>query len=420
MESFSPDATQITDDIIRNIDNIDKEKLHIIQTEYKQYHLSLSFMHKGINNLRISNDPWRHEKNFEGLSLLKSYIKNIVLFINYLNQIFNDIFWLINSRGVLNNFKKNGQHFDIIITTSPVLGTLFIGNQLKRNNSNAKWMADFRDSPFLPSIMNKLILSLNKKLLNHYVKKISLITVVSQGIKESILDNCFGNYKKSKIPKIKVVYNGFDKEDRIKKSALIFNQSKKLNICYMGTLYSGRRDPTILFDVIRDLINKNLAETSDFQINYAGTEPQVLINIAKKFDLEKIIINHGLLSFNKSLLIQSSADFILVLTWNTKSEHGIITGKFPEALLSGKPIIGIVSGDEANSELEYLIKKYSLGYFGNYVNYQTNKSKLEYFIINAVTNKKLNRKSEGLTNINKVNQLFDYEYICKTILNELN
>ena len=51
----------------------------------------------------------------------------------------------------------------------------------------------------------------------------------------------------------------------------------------------------------------------------------------------------------------------LVVSWNTKTDKGILTGKFYEALMHKKPIIAIISGQEPDSELKHLIDAYKLG-----------------------------------------------------------
>jgi hypothetical protein len=59
--------------------------------------------------------------------------------------------------------------------------------------------------------------------------------------------------------------------------------------------------------------------------------------------------------------MQYESDFILVATWNTISEQGILTGKVFEALMLNKKIVATISGDKENSELKELIDTHGAG-----------------------------------------------------------
>jgi hypothetical protein len=56
-----------------------------------------------------------------------------------------------------------------------------------------------------------------------------------------------------------------------------------------------------------------------------------------------------------------NADIFVVLSWNTKYNKGILTGKFYESLKNKKPVIACISGDEPQSELRNIITEYNLG-----------------------------------------------------------
>ena len=77
--------------------------------------------------------------------------------------------------------------------------------------------------------------------------------------------------------------------------------------------------------------------------------------------MEATVINHGMLSRNDCLKLQASARFLVLSTWNDRGEEGVFPGKFIEYMLINRPIIGVVDGNLANSEVTKTIQRYNLG-----------------------------------------------------------
>jgi|WetSurMetagenome_2_1015567.scaffolds.fasta_scaffold15341_2 glycosyltransferase involved in cell wall biosynthesis len=328
-----------------------------------------------------------------------------------LSGIINSYRWFRKTKKYVKRNKSIFINVDLIITTTPIIGTIFIGKYLKHLAQKSQWMVDFRDSPFLPMIMDKYSITVIRYILKSYLKQATFLTVVSEGIKESISNN----YKKNAklLPPIHVVYNGYDIDD-IKHLNFQNKIDNRIRISYTGTLYSGKRNPELLFDAIREIERKNLLQNYIFEIHYAGEESKIFQEIVNQYQLSTIVIDHGNITKQQSLSLQSDSDLLLLLTWNTKSERGIITGKFPEMLLFDKKIIALVTGDDNNSEIEIIINKFKLGYVGYYLDYQQSKDNLVLFILNFVKNRYTN---DHLTNQMESIKPFDYKYISRQILN---
>ena len=122
-------------------------------------------------------------------------------------------------------------------------------------------------------------------------------------------------------------------------------------------MHMGHSDSVPLFKSIMDCGLQN-----DIVIDYAGKDGSEIKRQANTFGLESIVKDYGYLSRFDTAKLQVQSDIFLVISWNTKNDQGILTGKFYEALQHKKPIIAIVSGDIPNSELAVLIKRYNLGY----------------------------------------------------------
>lgn len=345
-------------------------------------------------------------------------LKKISGLINYFFKISNEFLWFKQSNFHINEIVEEYKSIDLIISTSPIYSTIMIGHKLHNNFPESKFIIDFRDSPFLPSIMSKYRIFITKAFLKYYITRCDLITVVSEGIKESLISN-YKFKSKSEIEKIHVIYNGFDNDEKKEVFMSHKHESNKFIISYTGTLYNGRRDCSLLFDAIRELIDNNFILTSEIQIQYAGDDVTPLVNQAKKFDLQDIILDCGLVSLEQSHNIQYSSDCILVVSWNYKSEKGILTGKFAEALLFNKNILALVSGNEPNSEMEKIVQKYNLGYSGNYIYYKNSKKELLDFLCNKLVNKRMKMSSDLIIS-NECLEQFDYEILANRLLKLLN
>ena len=159
---------------------------------------------------------------------------------------------------------------------------------------------------------------------------------------------------------------------------------------------------------------KGLNCSTSIIIDYAGHDGNILVEQAKKFGLEKIIVDHGYLSRTEVEEVQRQSDIFLVLSWNTKHDQGILTGKFYEALQHRKPIVALVGGDLPNSELKSLIDHYHLG-----VCYESSTKNHSDKVLSDYIEQQVNRKKHGepiaYTPDELVFDKFEYSKIAKQL-----
>lgn len=236
--------------------------------------------------------------------------------------------------------------FDVVISSFTPLGCLQAAEYI-RKIENAAWIIDFRD---LMDNMNYTVINRSINLIRqkHFVKTADACLCVSEGNTKRLV-----TYNTLYVDKIYTVYNGYETSFTLQ-STQTDNQS--VHICYTGTLFGGKRDCSPLFKAL-----KNIHTSFPVVIDYAGRDYEIIVNQAIKYGLENIIINHGFLSRTEVADLQAKSDIFLVLSWNTKHDQGILTGKFYEALQHRKPIIALVDGDMPDSELKMLIDRYHLG-----------------------------------------------------------
>jgi glycosyltransferase involved in cell wall biosynthesis len=326
-----------------------------IVSHIKKYYGNVSTKNKSVIVLPRSVKPkWMALKHFyrQGLLFLSS------------------IDFLIKYREYLKNNSIQLSKYDILITSYGPLGSLLCGLYTKLICKNIFWISDYRDplvhedtsSAFRP------ILTILQKLSTLQADKLIFVT---NGYMDRVLK---GSYKY----KASVMVSGYDLED-LCNVGVDKSGSEKYTISYLGSLYEGKRTLEPIFNALKKLSEKDIININDVIFNYAGNDIAYLIEQASKYNLEKIIHNYGYLSREKSISVQHNSRVLVISTWNSPKESGVLPGKFVEYLLFKKPIIGIVSGT-TNSELAKVIQENKIGCVYEYHHEENNTPILEEYI----------------------------------------
>jgi len=238
---------------------------------------------------------------------------------------------------------------------------------LKLFNRRLIWVADFRD--LLPEDSDeKVFLPQLQRWFNRIIfRRADSIVAISEGLGGKLT-----RYNKN----VKIIRNGIPLDARIISQAQPDTREKTFNITYTGRLYYGRRDATLLFRVVRKLLDKNEIG-DDIRLVYAGIEDNVWRKWADENGLLGNIELLGSSDRDTALVLQNWASINLVLTWSTEKEKGIITAKFYEYLASGKPVICIVDG-QRDKEVEKLYESINAGIVVN--NTSKEEERLAFFI----------------------------------------
>jgi len=309
-------------------------------------------------------------------------------------------------------FKKNLKilkSYDAVFSTFSTHSSHLIARKYKVKFKNTVWISDFRDlpnqegTPYFIKLYNKFFL---RKICN----LANLITVVSDGMAN---DKQISKYQN----KILKLSNGYDKSDlHIKcKTNFEFELNNKINFTYTGQLYNGKRDFSPLFKILSEIIDENPTFNNKFRVNYAGSDFMYILMNARKYNLESILVNWGSISREHSLKLQEISDFLLISTWNTKREKGIVTGKLYEYMLSNKPVLGFVSGEVKNSEIKKIISKTRIGYTFEEADFLLSHTEMKKFILDTIK-----KPNNHLKNLNTLEiKSYDYEYIAKRLEEEI-
>ena len=246
-----------------------------------------------------------------------------------------------------------GEHFDMVFSTFGQQENI-AGGQYAAKLFGCKLIQDFRDQlairPFFTGRQYRYL----KRIQDAAIKNADGMTTVSEGSRRELMEGlgeCTPNI---------TLYNGYEPMEQLESDDAC--EAGILSFCYTGILYGEHRDFTPLIGALRRLADEGRIDPAKIKLHYAGSDFGILQNIAQKLGMESILINHGYVSRAEAMRLQCISDIFLVLSWNLRDSQGILTGKFYEGIRAKKPILSLVSGDLAGSELDYLNEKFDYGF----------------------------------------------------------
>ncbi|MHC4757053.1 MAG: glycosyltransferase family protein [Planctomycetota bacterium] len=217
----------------------------------------------------------------------------------------------------------------LISSSSPVI-THLIANELKKR-FQVPWAADFRDlwtqNHYYPH--NALRKWFEQKLELKILKEADILITVSEPLVKTLRE-----FHNGKI--VLSILNGFD-PDELGHAEL----TKRFTITYTGTLYRGKRDPSLLFKVVRELLDEQMLDESAIEIRFFGPSQYWLEKEIKENRLEKVAREYGVVQREEALNHQRESQLLLLLNWDNPAERGVYTGKVFEYLAAQRPILAI-------------------------------------------------------------------------------
>ena len=318
------------------------DNVKVIEINFLPFFLKRRLIHKEINNVNNTYYKVNNAKLF--VRKLRNYIGNFFdLYDFWINPAYKE---------ALKLYEK--EKFDFIISSFAPPASHIIAHKLKKKYPKLKWIADFRDLwaynhiIYAKGILGKLEKYKEKKVLKNVDKIITVSKPLTNIMKEVYKDK-----------DVFTIENGFDPEEfpKWKENMTIKPKIKdKLVISYLGTIYPKKRDPSILFEAVNELIEEKQIDKNQIEINFYGDNKKQLedIIIQKNHNKYEVINIKGFVSRSESLKIQKSSDLLLFLEWNDPSAKGVLTGKLFEYLVSGTPIlsIGITNKNAAGEIIE--------------------------------------------------------------------
>ena len=242
------------------------------------------------------------------------------------------------------------EKIDAIMSTSSPVTSHIIAHDLK-DKYGIPWVADLRDLWNLNPYINHNVIRryFEKRLEMKTFKNVDALTTTTELAKQKL---------QSIHPdkKIVSVVSGFDPQDFEKTKQT--EESKKLTLIYAGSLYNGKRDPSILFDSIGQLIKENKIDPNKIVIDFYGDDTN-LKELSQKYDIQNNVRIHGRITQEEVLQHQMNSDVLLLISWMDESEKMFIPGKIYDCIGCKKPVLSI--GYKEGS-LKDLIDETNIGY----------------------------------------------------------
>lgn len=236
----------------------------------------------------------------------------------------------------VNEIKKLREttRIDAIVSTSPPIVAQIIGASAKRM-LGCPWIADFRDlwntddETFEDrgGIVGAVQARTEKKML---AGADMLVTV----------SDPWANQLRARYPnkRVETITNAFDPDEIATGQC---DLTPKFTITHTGMLYEGRRDPSLLLQVLRDLIDAGEIKEKDLLLRFYGPVEPFLIPLLKRHGMERVSEVSGPVPRPEVLKLQRESQLLLLLSWSGPNENGVHTGKVFEYLAARRPILGI-------------------------------------------------------------------------------
>ena len=314
------------------------------------------------------------------------------------------------------SIKKTLRHcedFDYVITSYGDAFSLFAGRYFHKYHKETPWIFDIRDAIYRYKFTPCYVAWIAKMFEKQIWKDADCILGVSKGICKRVPLK----YRK----KVHCLTNGYDKSDRNHLNTKRLNPSK-LVFTYTGSMYGGIQDLSVLFQAIREAINKNDIQQERLEFHYAGNDSayEIFKSQAQKYGLEKNCITHGKLSRKESLQLQQQSDVLLVASYDyQKNQGGVITGKALEYMTAKKPVIAIITGDIEQSELADIIRTTKLGIVYEDVHKKEDYEKLYAYIYRLYKEFVETGEIEHKPDENELRK-YDYKNLSKRLIKIMN
>lgn len=409
LPKFSWEPINIGTKFDEPFENKQNQDFEIIETEHGNildYKLNNSNIIKETSNTHDNNfnidKNLKNENNYNNHNKkIKKNNKLLSKTISLAGEIFaypdGMKYWYKPAIDVTSEIIENNQDINGIISSSWPVTSHIIANDLKKQ-FNISWIADLRDLWNMNPYVSHTFIR------NYFEKRLELKTFENVNAITTTTELAASKLKELH-PNVNIypVLSGFDHDDilniensytlnKIYQKNNINYRKDILNFTYAGSLYGGKRDPTLLFKGISQLNEEGKIDISRIAIDFYG-DCGNLEEIANEYNIRSILNIHGSVSHKEVLTRQKESQVLLLISWNNKKEEMFIPGKVYEYLAVKRPILSI--GYKTGS-LKDLIVKTNVGYHVSTLD-QT-KDALMKFYNEFISNKTVSYESNDKVN----------------------
>lgn len=237
--------------------------------------------------------------------------------------------WLRDATPVGLRFLRDRQ-VSAILSSGPPWTSHLIASRLAAA-SGLPWMAEYRDlwtaSHYYP--YGPVRRRLDRIIEERTVGKADFLSTVSEPLSEDLACMFPGT-------SVAVVRNGFDPDD-VGSAPL----TKTFTITHTGQLYRGRRDPVMLLEAVRALLDAGEVDPQRIRIRFYGPPVTRVAEEVTRLGLADVVESAGRVSRVEALRRQRESQILLLLNWSHPQEVGVYTGKLFDYLASRRPILAV-------------------------------------------------------------------------------
>ncbi len=245
------------------------------------------------------------------------------------------------------------ENIQTVITTGPPHSLHLVGLKLKEQ-LNIKWLADFRDPWTTIGYHKQLKLTPSAARKHEELEKMVLQTADSIIVTS---ENTKSEFKEKTSKPIEVITNGYDTYQLQKPE-----KDDTFTISHIGSLLSGR-NPIVLWEVLRELIQENADFKNYFQLKLIGLVSEDVLNDINSHNLKDHVNLVGYLKHEDALMQQRQSRLLLLVEIDSEDTKAIIPGKLFEYMISETPIIAI---GPKESDVERIIQSTNTGSYFYY------------------------------------------------------
>jgi glycosyltransferase involved in cell wall biosynthesis len=217
---------------------------------------------------------------------------------------------------------------------------------LKKKHPEIYWIADFRDLIIDPHYNHILFAGNHHTFFSKIFRKADLLTTVSDGLAVHL--RAYNQH-------VITLRNGIEGDISLQPVL-----SSTFTIVYTGSMFLDKRNVDPLFLALQELLQDAVVDGSDISILYAGKDGHVWKQVAKKYRLESLLDDRGIVSAAEAIQLQLDACINVLLTVSSDQLQGVLTGKMIEYFQSGSPVLGIVVGQN-DPELHSILSELEIG-----------------------------------------------------------
>ena len=238
--------------------------------------------------------------------------------------------WIPFALQAITEFAKH-EHVDAILTTSPPESCHIVGAQA-RKILVCPWIADFRDLWTQNLAQQKhSSLPFRVRLEKKTLACADALVTVSAPWAERLR-------QRYPAKPIETITNGFDPDDFRRKPREL---TRTFSITYAGQLYEGKRDPSLLFEVLGELMREQIVPSREVRLRFYGQVEPWLPPLISRYGLEEVVELNGVIGRDEALQREMESQMLLLLGWNDPKETGQHSGKLFEYFGAGRPILAL-------------------------------------------------------------------------------